>query len=407
MEEKKSIAVLSIHSSPLAQIGGKDNGGMSVYLKEISYNLAGKGHKVDIFTRSLSNNCCEKITSLSENCRLIELPSRKKGYVPKEELCEDMPFYAAQIDKFTQAQEMKYNLIFSNYWLSGLVGKELQQLWRIPHSIMFHTLGAAKNLFHKSEVEPQLRMKTENELIKCCDLIIVPSKRESYLISSCYDVKREKICVIHCGVNGQLFYPSSKVEARRLWGINQKLNVILYVGRLELIKGIDRLIESLSFLPDTRNFQLLIAGGDSLNTKEKKRLQDLAKFLQVENKVRFLGTVSHDVLASLYNSADVTVLPSYYESFGLVALESIASGTPVVANDVGDLKEIIVPGKFGYVLSSFSPQNLAQKINEIFEGSCELSMVDVENCIKKWNWSQTAAALEKEWDLLLRNQRAC
>ncbi len=384
MDTKLRIAMLSTHSSPAGHLGAWDTGGMSVYVREVSSELGRQGHLVDIYTR-IHNSDEKPVIELGENTRLIHLKAGEED-LRKIAIYPYFPEFSYYLENFRKDNNLEYDLIFSHYWLSGCVGELARIWWRVPHITMFHTLAAVKNTI--GEHEPELRLRTETDLARSCDRIIVGTEREKQNLIKYYDAPPERISVIPCGVNLELFKPLPKRLAKANLGLSGK-KTILFVGRIEPLKGIDRLIRATSLLKNTQS-QLIIIGGDEESTPEIEKLQKLATALRISNSVNFLGSVEQNKLPSYYSAADVTVVPSHYESFGLVALESLACGTPVVATDVGDLRNIIQPGITGYIAETGTPQEIAEKIDLVLSRPDNESSGSIRNTVLHFGWQVVA-----------------
>ncbi len=355
-----NIAILSIHSCPLGRLGSKDTGGMSVYIRELARELGKRGHHVDVFTRSHDPDD-NQIVSLGINARLIHLKVGEIREIPKLDVYPYLAEFASAVDDFKKSNNFNYQIIHSHYWLSGWCGRQLQKWWNIPHIIMFHTLGAVKNTIGIGENEPDIRIETEKKLIHECQRIIVATQREKQELIYHYSASPKILSVIPCGVNLQIFKPVDKLIAREKLGFHNE-KIILFVGRIEPLKGIDNLISAVSSLPQNINARLVIAGGDYRSQSELERLQILSRQLQVENSIKFVGPVNQKELPVYYSAADICVVPSYHESFGLVTLESLACGTPVVTTKVGGAEEIIIQGGNGYIVENNNPSLLSEKI---------------------------------------------
>ena len=266
---------------------------------------------------------------------------------------------------------------------------------------MFHTLGAVKNTIGVGEDEPELRIETERDLAQNCHHIIAPTEKEKEELIRHYGSSPEKISVVPCGVNWEQFKPVDKEMAKRQLGLADD-NIILFVGRIEPLKGIDQLLRAMTYLPNTKGLRLVIIGGDATSQDEMERLKSLSRQLHIEDSVTFLGLIKHEQMPYFYSAADVCVLPSYYESFGLVALESLACGTPVVATDVGDLKSIIRQGETGYVLIDNSPQRLADNIALLLsKPDSEESTLSIRTSVSRFSWSNIAEAIVGEFRTVL------
>jgi D-inositol-3-phosphate glycosyltransferase len=384
--------MLSTHSSPVGQLGARDTGGMSVYVREVAAELGKQGHLVDIFTRTSGANESE-IIELAENVRLIHLDAGLGEDLHKIAIYPYIPEFAANLETFRRTEGLNYDVVFSHYWLSGCAGEFAEKWWRVPHMLMFHTLAAVKNTI--GEREPELRLETETRLARSCRRIIAATEREKENIVNFYGAPAANISVIPCGVNLDLFRPQDKKESRKSLGLDRK-KVVLFVGRIEPLKGVERLLTAFSHLPDRDNLRLLVIGGDAQSAAEIARLKEISNRLGIRDNVTFTGLVEQDRLPLYYNAADVTVVPSYYESFGLVPLESLACGTPVVATDVGDLKNIIRPGVTGYVVAG-NTHDIAEKIGSVLSWEMNDDTRDaIRESIAAYSWQSVARRLERE-----------
>jgi len=382
------IAILSIHSCPTGTLGTRDTGGMSVYIREMACELGKRGFYVDIFTRSHESQ--DDRVALGENVRLVHLKAGENTDTHKLVLYPYLPDFACDLENFRKKNEVRYDLIFSHYWLSGLTGKILQTWWHVPHVMMFHTLGAIKNALGVGEDEPELRIEAEKELAQTCNSIIAVTEREKAELIEYCGASPERTGVVPCGVNLGLFHPMDRKKTKTRLGLAGE-NVILYVGRIEPLKGIDRLIMAMSLL-GTSKCRLLIIGGGEQSRREIERLTNLANGLGIGDSVTFLGVIEHTKLPSYYNAADVCVLPSYHESFGLTALEALACGTPVVATDVGALKDIIRQGETGYVIEDGNYRNMARKIDLVLAG--EMHPAAIRDSVDFFDWSTIADVMD-------------
>ncbi|MFH0847500.1 MAG: glycosyltransferase [Chloroflexota bacterium] len=387
-----NIAMLSVHSCPLGRVGTGDTGGMSIYIRRVASELGRLGHKVDVFTR-IHDAQEDRAIRLGTNTRLIHLRAGRRGYLDKLVLHPLLPEFTARLEAFRKTNELQYDIIFSHYWLSGLAGELAQELWHIPHLIMFHTLAAVKNML--GENEPELRLSSERHLAQSCDRVIVPTEREKGNLISYYGACPDNISVIPCGVNLKLFQPLGKETARIHLGLDGD-KVILFVGRIERLKGIERLLRAVNLLKNSMPLKLLIIGGDEQNEPEMARLKQLALELGLRETVLFLGVVSRENLPLYYSAADVTAVPSYYESFGLVALESLACGTPIVATDVGDLRHIVQHQVTGYIAEKGTPDDLADKIVLTLTQTPSVPPRFIRQTVERFDWANIALEIERE-----------
>jgi D-inositol-3-phosphate glycosyltransferase len=396
------IAMFSIHSCPIGELGTKDTGGMNVYIRELSRELGNRGHRIDIYTRRHDPQD-PQVIEIDENVRVIHLKAGRNGYMHKLDIYPYLSDISSAIEEFRTREGIHYDLVHSHYWLSGRVGNWAKKYWGVPHLIMFHTLGAVKNTTGVGEEEPRLRIATEGQLVKNCDRIITATEREITELERFYDAPADRMQIIPCGVDLNLFRPVDQATARRQLGFDPAEKLLLYVGRLEPQKGIERLLAAISHLKHFRKIKLAVIGGDGHPEPEFQRLLQLSNELDIQDKVFFAGRVDQQDLPPYYSAADLLVVPSHHESFGLVALEALACGTPVVASDVGAMRSIIIENETGCVVSQADPRRLADKIETYFN---ELrfrigSPGTIRDSVAKFAWPNIADALTEEYVTVL------
>jgi len=404
--ERLKIAMLSVHSCPLGKLGSKDTGGMSVYIRELARELGRRGNSVDIYTRA-HDPADDQIVGLGENARVIHLQVGEVEHMHKLVLYAHLTEMACSVENFRKSNGLQYDLIHSHYWLSGWVGRRLQVWWDVPHITMFHTLGAVKNVIAVGEDEPELRLVSERELVSDCHKIIAATEREKKDLTRYYSATPHKISVVPCGVNLNLFRRIDKESVRQHLGFNGG-KIVLFVGRVEPLKGIDRLLMAMPSLDTERDLRLVVVGGDDDSQPEKERLQSLARNLNIQDSVTFVGTVRQEDLPLYYSAADVCVIPSYYESFGLVALESLACGTPVVATRVGGMESVVRHGQNGYLVKDNAPVHLADTIAALLSKSDAgaESADSIRASVGRFSWSNVAEAMVREYRAVLGKQVA-
>jgi D-inositol-3-phosphate glycosyltransferase len=407
MEQNRlRIAMLSAHSCPVGDLGARDTGGMSVYIRELARELGKQGDSVDIYTRVHDPND-PRIEELIEEVRLIHLRAGKEAKIQKLDVYFSLPEFTFNLENFWKDNGLQYDIVFSHYWLSALVGKYLQQKWQIPYVTMYHTLGAVKNTIGIGEGEPELRIVSERDTVTDCQRIIVATEKEKQDLIRYYSAFPEKVGVVPCGVNMELFHPVDKIAARQKLGLTDD-KILLFVGRIDPLKGIDQLIKTVPLLKNDDNLRLIVVGGDENSQAELEELQKLSTDLNIRDSVTFQGMVKQDQLPYYYSAADVCVVPSYYESFGLVALESLACGTPVVAADVGDLRNIIRQGETGYVVADNSPVKLAASISSLLsrqQPDMEL-VLSIRASVSRFDWSKIAEKIAGEMRMVLDRRLA-
>jgi len=393
--------MLSIHSCPLGKVGGENTGGMSVYIRELAHELGRRGHLVDVYTR-IHETAHDEIAEIGQNVRLIHLKAGEKE-IEKLAIYYYLDDFAHNLENFRKQNGPRYDLIHSHYWLSGLTGKRLQQWWGIPHVMGFHTLGAVKNAIGIGEGEPDLRITAEKELVRDCQRIIASTMKGKKDLIDYYDASPETISVIPCGVNLDLFRPIGRETARCYLGLKEE-RIILFVGRIIPLKGIDNLVKAMSYLERKEGIKLIVIGGDEHSQTEVERLKNLSRSLKIQESVSFLGRVKHEILPFFYSAANLCVVPSYYESFGLVVLESLACGTPVVATKVGGAESVIRHGETGYVVRNNDSCHLADKIALLLStpnGATDVGTVRAS--VVNYGWSNITEAILAEYRSLLRD----
>ncbi|KPJ52925.1 MAG: hypothetical protein AMJ37_02090 [Dehalococcoidia bacterium DG_18] len=384
------IAEISIHSCPIRSLGGKDTGGMNVYVRELSRQLGQRGHRVDVFTRWHGPREPE-VVPLGENARLIHLAPGEQEDMHRQEIYHYLPQFLSNLRHFMEREGVRYDLLHSHYWLSARAAEQLKGQLGIPHVATFHTLGLVKNQARPAEQESELRIDTEREAIATADRVIAFSAAEREDLIHLYGAHREKVEVIPCGVRLDQFRPMDRGQARHELGVDEA-KVLLFAGRIQPLKGIDILLKAVACLEDRSELRLLIAGGDAESEDEMARLASLAAELGISQRVSFLGAVAHERMPLLYNAANVCVVPSYHESFCLVAIEALACGTPVVASRVGGLATTISDGQTGYLVSQLSAEAFAQSL-QLLLGDEELERrlgAQGRKSVMKYRWSVIA-----------------
>lgn len=356
------IAVLSLHTSPLAPPGGHKTGGMNVYVRELSRELGRGGTYIDIFTRGERGDeprCVE----LGDRVRVIHLESAP-ATTPADGLAAYADAFTLEIALWARDEGARYDIVHSHYWASTPTGAALSRRWQTPHVVMFHTLGEVKNRVRPAEREPESRIAIERAAVASADRIVCSGEHEAHLLERIYGARRDQLALIPCGVDLDRFAPGDRTAARAGLGLGDE-PLVLYVGRIEPLKGIDLLINAMALveLPDgTPPPRLVVLGGDERSAGDVASLRRLADGFGIGERVAFRGSAGRDELPRYYRAADVCVVPSFYESFGLVAVEAMACGTPVVASRVGGLATTVRDGVTGYLVPWRCPEPFAERI---------------------------------------------
>jgi len=371
--------MISYHTCPLATLGGKDTGGMNVYVRDLTRYLGEMGIQVDVFTRSQDEHVPHVLHDLGYGNRVVHVRAGPEIPLLKQDLINHLPEFISGIMEFSKSKDLHYDLIHSHYWMSGVAAQELKSRWKVPMIHMFHTLGVMKQRVARSldEVEDDYRLKREKDLLKLADRIVVATPAERVQLQWLYQADIKNVIVIPPGVDLSRFYPIPKDEAQEFIGMPPCERMLLFVGRIEPLKGIDTLLEAITLMRHKGMFAeipfcLSIIGGDPDAIQENMsvemtRLQELRRQFDLDGMVTFLGKRSQDTLPYYYSAAEAVLVPSQYESFGMVALEAMACGTPVVASQVGGLAFLVQDGVTGYTVPTSDPQALADRLIRIIE----------------------------------------
>jgi D-inositol-3-phosphate glycosyltransferase len=392
--KRLKIAMLSIHSSPIGALGTQDTGGMSVYVRETAKELGRNGHHIDIFTQHNSGSH-NPVIHLYDNVRLVHLSGETHRNISKSSLYKVLPGLFNDLESFRIKEKIAYDIIHSHYWLSGVLGLKLQSSWNANHLITYHTIGAVKNLTCPTEDASELRLANEKKLAKQCDRIIVPTIKDKEYLIQYYDAPCDNIRIVPCGVNLGRFKPQDKISARRQLALPTDDPIILYVGRFTPIKGLDRLFKSFSSITRPSGSILLMVGGDGIESPIFQQLQSKARALHIKNRVMFAGRVDQKTLPQYYSAANVMVVSSYYESFGLAALEALACGTPVVTTPVGAMEQILKAGVTGYVVTDSDTHRFAACIEAVLEKQKQngFSPLIIRASVSEFTWARSASLL--------------
>ncbi len=390
-------AFITLHACPLAAPGQGKSGGMNVYVRQLAAALGDLGTKVDIFTREHAG-VANRIETIGPNVRVIHIragePEAQVG-----QLYAHLPEFLDQLNAFKEEEGLEYDVVHSHYWLSSWVGRKLSQATGAPHVVTFHTLGLIKMQSRAGEVEPPERPVVEAEVMASADRIIAFSAHERDAMQRLYGADPKKVSLVPCGVDLSVFRPLDRKQVRERLGLNGD-KILLYVGRIEPLKGLDLLVETAAQMDIGESVRVIVVGADANGGRELDRVKQLAKERNLEDQIDFVGQVDHTELPLYYNAADVCVVPSYYESFGLVALESMACGTPVVASRVGGLSTIIDHGSTGYLKSWRCPEAFANSLEMIISNDgLQQSMGEAaRKRAESMGWDNVAEMMWEEYD---------
>lgn len=401
------VAMISMHTSPLEQPGSGDAGGMNVYVLNVAKELANVGVSVDVFTRATRPSQGE-IVNVADGLRVINIVAGPYEGLSKEDLPTQLAAFSGGILNFIKREGAHYDVIHSHYWLSGQVGWLLSDLLEIPLVHTGHTWAAVKNA-HRADTdspETEARRICEQQLVDHADVLVVNTEDEITQLCTHYDVDAEKIRVVTPGADTELFTPGTNRNtemARRHLGIPLHTKVIAFVGRLQQFKGPHVLIEAAAEMQRAhpeRDFRVIMCGGASGSEATVEHYRELARELGVERKVRFLGPRPPEELVQVYQAADIVAVPSYNESFGLVAIEAQAAGTPVVAARTGGLPLAVADGETGVLVDGHDPADWADALSSLLiDGQRRLTMAAAApKRAARFSWAESARALKRVYD---------
>jgi D-inositol-3-phosphate glycosyltransferase len=404
----RRVAMLSVHTSPLAQPGAGDGGGMNVYVRSLASNLARAGVRCDVLTRA-EHAEQQPVVEVERGFRVVHVPAGPAAPVPKHELVHIIEPFADATAAFVAEHQAPYDALHANYWVSGAVGHRVKHELDLPLVATFHTLDRVKAEAGLGE-DPATRAFIEGEVVNCADLMIAATDEEREQLVDLYGAERDRIEVVAPGVDHGLFVPGDQDAARHALGLDPSARVLLFVGRIQPLKGADLAVCSLAHLgPDVA---LLVVGGPSGTDgeAEMRRLHALVDELGLHGRVRFVPPQPHDSLTAYYQAADVCLVPSRTESFGLVALEAAACGTPVVAADVGGLRSVVDDGQTGFLVEGRRALDYAAPVDLLLSDR-ELARAMGASALarsSRYRWSIAAARLRRLYgDLAARAPLEC
>jgi D-inositol-3-phosphate glycosyltransferase len=397
------IAFLSVHTSPLAPMGGKKTGGMNVYIRELAQEFGSRGIAVDIFVRRSSHHEPKIDPAIGANVRVIYLNAGQVESLSPDDIYPHLSEFTANLMSFAMFHDLRYDIVYSHYWLSGWVASKLKEAWGIPFVQMFHTLGQMKQrILSHGNFLPDQRIRTEMQIMNDADRIIAATPAEHSQLLWLYRAKRRKIEIVPPGVNIERFQPLPLSEAKARIGIDPNTHMLLFVGRIEPLKSVDTIIEALHIIKEQDaafldSLRLMIVGGHPNDTSdtEMMRLQQLMNTLGLSDVVQFVGAKDQNDLPCYYAAATAVIMPSHYESFGMVALEAMASGTPVIATEVGGLAFLVRDNETGYLIPVREAHSLAQRIEQIIRDGHKREKMgqQASHLAQDYSWSKIADRL--------------
>jgi glycosyltransferase involved in cell wall biosynthesis len=403
----RQIALISDHGDPAAEIGFEEAGGQNVYVRYVGETLAKLGWQVDMFTRKVKSDD-PTIVQHSPHCRTIRLVAGPERFIPRDEIFEYMPQFVDAFEAFCRHERICYPLIHTNYWLSAWIGLQLKARHQIQLVHTYHSLGAVKYQITNQPAIAPIRLNIEKQILEQADCIIATSPQEQEYLRTLVS-KQGNVKIIPYGTDVETFHTIPKAEARAKLGLDGDEQIVLYVGRFDPRKGIETLIrasaQTKAFAEG--NLKLVIVGGscpDRIDGQERNRIEQIVQETGLTERTLFAGQVKHNMLPFYYAAADVCVIPSHYETFGLVAIEAMACGTPVIASDVGGLKFIVLSEQTGLRVSPQDTAAFATAIDRLLTnkawarqlGTCGSLQVN-----QQFSWTMIANQLSRLYQSLL------
>jgi D-inositol-3-phosphate glycosyltransferase len=413
----RRLAVLSLHTSPLAQPGTGDGGGMNVYVRELATALARGGAACDVFTRAWSD-ALPPVVAVEPGLRIHHVAAGPAAPVAKEAL-------PGLVDEFTEGvlaamtgrsgpapdadDAGPFEAVHANYWLSGLAGHAIKHELDLPLVSTFHTLDRVKAEAGPEEVQAdtaQRRAEAEAAIVRCSDAVLASCTVEADQIAALYGADRSRIAVVAPGVDHAFFGPGHRPQARRALGLPAEGTLLLFVGRIQPLKGADVAVRALAELVrGPGDFRLVVVGGPSgpRGDEAYRELVGLARALGVSSRVAFVPPQPHELLSTYYRAADACLVPSRSESFGLVALEAAACGTPVVASAVGGLTTLVDHGRTGFLVEAADPAAYAECVRRIVSEPLLAERLSTASVLRarRYTWREAAERLRTVHDGLM------
>jgi D-inositol-3-phosphate glycosyltransferase len=408
----RRVAMISFHTCPLAQQEGKETGGMNVYVYELSRQLSKQGIAVDVFTRSQDAHIAH-VVRVDPLFRVIHLPAGPESPVPKKQLIQYLPEFVENYHQFVTERGLEYDVMHCHYYLSGLIGMEIQRRTPMPMIMTFHTLALMKNLVARDELEHEERERIDAEfdLVLAADAVIAPSESDQRYLQYLLGAELDRVAVIPPGVNLDNFKPIDRREARATLGIDPDGQLILFCGRIEPLKGIDMLLYAVKIMieqnPDLKVCLWIIGGNVSQPpsqwSKELQKLEKLRHLLRLTPLVRFAGQQPQEVLPYYYNAADVVVMPSHYESFGMAAAEAMACGTPIITTNATGISTLIDEQHDLLITSVNNPLLLASQMARLLTDRAQHDQISqqMRATVQDLDWTTVAERVVKVYEAVL------
>ena len=412
----RRVAMISEHASPVALLGGVDAGGQNVYVDAVSRDLAAHGYETDVYTVR-GDLAQPEVIAWADGVRIVEIPAGIGSPLPKDALWPHMPAFRDAIAHFAAREDVRYDLIHGNFWMSGWVAAELGLRWRTPTVQIFHATGVTKLREQgTADTSPSGRIEVEMAVVRTVDRLIAqcPAERDELLAD--YGARVDQIELIPSAVDTERFRPVAQNAARRALGIDPTAEIIVYVGRIVPRKDVRNVVQALAHLKSRRLATgiasmptLLIVGGetkqpDPIATPEIGVLRALAAELGVLDQVQFVGRRQPEQLHLWYAAADVVVTTPWYEPFGLTPLEAMACGAPVIGSRVGGIAFTIADGETGFLVPPRDPEALCARLDDVLRdpaGRVRMGQVGRDRVLHSFTWQQVVARTAALYDDLL------
>jgi D-inositol-3-phosphate glycosyltransferase len=405
------IAFISEHASPLAILGGVDNGGQNVYVAALSEQLARQGYQVDVYTRR-DNLEIEETVNWLPGVRVIHVQAGPPKPVPKEQLLGYMDQFSINMLEYIRQHHLGYRLVHAHFFMSALVASDIKKALGIPYVVTFHALGLVRRLHQKEQdAFPPERILIERYVVQDADHLIAECPQDRDDLVQHYGADARRISIAPCGFNPAEFYPMRKEEAREYLHLPRNEKILLQLGRMVPRKGVDNVIRAMGELKHyPGKLRLLVVGGESDDpdpekTPEIRRLQSIAREQGVEQQVTFTGRKGRSLLKYYYAAADIFISTPWYEPFGITPLEAMACGTPVIGSNVGGIKYSVVHRQTGFLVPPHAPIALAAAVRPLIEDPV-LYRTMQRNAIRRVNslftWNKVAACVENIYNKVER-----
>ncbi|MEL6788072.1 MAG: glycosyltransferase family 1 protein [Cyanobacteria bacterium J06607_15] len=403
-KSRGKIALISVHGDPAVDIGKEEAGGQNVYVRQVGEALSRQGWQVDMFTRR-SDASQEQVVEHNANCRTIRLTAGPEEFVARQKIFNYLPEFVEAFCDYQHQQKTIYPIVHTNYWLSAWVGMKIKQRQSIQHLHTYHSLGAVKyRSINTIPLIAKTRLRVEKECLETADMIVATSPQEEEHMRSLVSTKGN-ITVIPCGTNINCFGSVDQEAGRAKLGIDPDVKLVMYAGRFDERKGIETLVRAVAReeVKHHENLKLMIVGGSTPGAKdgiEKNRITEIVEELGIADITEFTGRVKHEDLAYYYAAADVCVVPSHYEPFGLVAIEAMASRTPVIASNVGGLKFSVADYKTGLLVPPQDEIAFAKAIDAVLaddQWRQELGENARKRVETKFSWNGVASQLDRQY----------